>query len=239
MPCIRADRRKFASAFLLAAFLTGTATPLLAQNGPEIEIDRSLIEQLGPAPDRAGAGPAVHRPGSTATRKTAPRKGGKQEKPKAAMGKPPSPPAEPALPENPPAPPAIPTRARPASSPLAATPAVQDEPAHRILFSPQAAELPESAKPELDEVARLLAADAHLFAELRAYAEGASPSGPDDEKNASETRRLSLSRALAARAYLVAQGVPPKRVDVRPLGNRPAGGATAPADHVDIILGHR
>ena len=56
------------------------------------------------------------------------------------------------------------------------------------------------------------------------------------ETDASQARRISLSRALAARSYLVEQGVQIKQVDVRPLGNK-----TDPAapDRVDLVVAER
>jgi len=45
-------------------------------------------------------------------------------------------------------------------------------------------------------------------------------------------RRLSLSRALAVRAFLIDQGVRSTRLDVRALGDKTGDG---PADRVDIV----
>jgi outer membrane protein OmpA-like peptidoglycan-associated protein len=55
-------------------------------------------------------------------------------------------------------------------------------------------------------------------------------SGDDDE--ARRARRISLSRALAVRAYLINKGVRSTRMDVRALGNKVEGD---PADRVDIV----
>lgn len=62
--------------------------------------------------------------------------------------------------------------------------------------------------------------------QLLAYAASA-------DGNASKARRLSLSRALSVRAYLMAQGIASTRMDVRALGDRNTGG---PADRVDVLL---
>ncbi len=57
-----------------------------------------------------------------------------------------------------------------------------------------------------------------------------------DNDNASQARRLSLSRALAVRSYLIEQGVRSTRIDVRALGNKTD---VEPADRVDLILSKR
>lgn len=74
-----------------------------------------------------------------------------------------------------------------------------------------------------------MTADAKLRLQLLAYANGSSQS-------ASQSRRLSLSRALAARSYLIGQGVPSTRIDVRALGNKTEGG---PPNRIDIIVSKR
>jgi outer membrane protein OmpA-like peptidoglycan-associated protein len=81
----------------------------------------------------------------------------------------------------------------------------------------------------LENVAAALSEDAGLRIQLLAYAGqiGDSPS---------QARRLSLSRALAARSKLIEQGVRSTRIDVRALGNKSAGG---PADRIDIIVTKR
>lgn len=61
--------------------------------------------------------------------------------------------------------------------------------------------------------------------QLRAYAD-------DSGGNASKARRLSLTRALAVRSYLIESGLRSTRIDVRALGVARDGG---PADRVDVI----
>jgi hypothetical protein len=61
---------------------------------------------------------------------------------------------------------------------------------------------------------------------ITAFASGV----PDDP---STPRRLSLSRALAARSLLMAEGVPSTRINVRALGPNNANG---PADRVDVTV---
>jgi outer membrane protein OmpA-like peptidoglycan-associated protein len=106
---------------------------------------------------------------------------------------------------------------------------VPREIAERILFPPDGAELPGEAKAELDRLAVRLGSDGRLYVQLVAYAGGSN--------DASQARRLSLSRALAARAYLVERGVEIKQIDVRPLGNRSVPGL-AP-DRIDLVVAQR
>jgi outer membrane protein OmpA-like peptidoglycan-associated protein len=72
--------------------------------------------------------------------------------------------------------------------------------------------------------------DESLSLQLLAYADG-------DEANASKARRLSLSRALEVRKYLMELGVRSTRIEVRALGNKVEGGG--PADRVDAMFASR
>jgi outer membrane protein OmpA-like peptidoglycan-associated protein len=95
----------------------------------------------------------------------------------------------------------------------------------RIAFPEGSTEIPADAIPELDALAGSLLADEASRIQLLAYASGA-------EDAASRARRISLSRALAVRSYLIGKGVRSTRMDVRALGNTVPGD---PADRVDII----
>jgi outer membrane protein OmpA-like peptidoglycan-associated protein len=94
-----------------------------------------------------------------------------------------------------------------------------------VSFAEGASELSPEAKSSLDEVAERLRGDDGLRVQLLAYAVAI-----DD--NTSRARRMSLSRALAVRAYLIEKGVRSTRMDVRALGSNVDG---EPADRVDII----
>ena len=98
-----------------------------------------------------------------------------------------------------------------------------------IEFPRGSAKLSNKASIGLQNVAAALSNDAGLRIQLLAYA------GQNSE-SASRSRRLSLSRALAARSKLIEQGVGITRIDVRALGNKSAGG---PADRIDIIFTKR
>jgi hypothetical protein len=81
----------------------------------------------------------------------------------------------------------------------------------------------------LTRLAGRMALDSALQVQLFAYAEG-------DEDTASKARRLSLSRALAVRSFLIDQGVRSTRIEVRALGNKVPEGAP---DRVDVLLQKR
>lgn len=106
---------------------------------------------------------------------------------------------------------------------------LDDEEGLRLMFGEGSAELAEEAKSNLQGLAATLMKDGNARVQLLAYA-----SSPDD--NASRARRLSLSRALAVRAYLIDQGVRSTRMDVRALGNKIEDG---PPDRVDILPARR
>ncbi|HTH18406.1 MAG TPA: OmpA family protein, partial [Magnetospirillum sp.] len=87
--------------------------------------------------------------------------------------------------------------------------------------------LPDAMLPELDKLVKRMQRDDSVGLQLLAYAEG-------DDANASKARRLSLSRALEVRKYLMEQGLRSTRIEVRALGNKIEG--AGPADRVDAVL---
>ncbi len=155
----------------------------------------------------------------------------------------PDPVFEPAKPKAPPAA-AMAPRVEPApiavaEAPIAAAPAGQTQLAARtpasqsvsgdqlsISFDSNSADLDDSSHSDLDDVASQLSSDDSLRVRLVAYADG-------EDSEASKARRLSLSRALAVRSYLIKQGIRSTRMDVRALGNKVEGG---PADRVDVVV---
>lgn len=99
----------------------------------------------------------------------------------------------------------------------------------RLLFDAGSAELSGTATAQLEELAAALTKDVSARVQLMAYAQSTDGS-------ASRARRLSLSRALAVRAYLIDQGVRSTRMDVRALGDKAQEG---PKDRVDILPARR
>jgi len=98
-----------------------------------------------------------------------------------------------------------------------------------ITFDKESAHLPDAARDTLAHLASRMSEDATLEVLVLGYAAG-------DEENASKARRLSLSRALAVRSFLIDQGVRRTRIEVRALGNKVPDGAP---DRVDIEMQKR
>lgn len=154
----------------------------------------------------------------------------------------PSVPAPPAPAVTPVAPPAPPTAQPAPSQPIATPPSPPTQSAAltegttsgsaaasagdvRLSFAEGSAELSDEAKQSLLDLAKSLAQDTSSRVQLLAYA-------ADGGEGTSRARRLSLSRALAVRAFLIDQGVRSTRMDVRALGSNAGDG---PADRVDIL----
>ncbi|GEM_PF-885255 len=96
----------------------------------------------------------------------------------------------------------------------------------RVLFAAQEAELSENGKVILEKVAASVAQADDLRLQLQAYAAGT-------EDQAASARRLSLSRALAVRAFLIEKGIRATRIDVRAYGVK---SDDPQADRVDIVV---
>jgi outer membrane protein OmpA-like peptidoglycan-associated protein len=116
-----------------------------------------------------------------------------------------------------------------ASAPATPAPAASSAETIQLLFGSGEADLTEDAKKTLAGVAQTLRTDDNARLQLMAFAAGA-------ENEASMARRLSLSRALAVRSYLIAEGVRSTRIDVRALGNKTEA---EPADRVDLLIDRR
>ncbi len=150
---------------------------------------------------------------------------------------PPAPPAPPTPPVTTAATPSAATTAR-AQAPAASAAATQQaarattaaetdgNAALRLLFDDGSAKLPDAAQARLQSLTQRLNDDEALQVQLVAYAAGTA-------ETSSQARRLSLSRALAVRSYLIDKGVRSTRMDVRALGNKAEDG---PADRVDVVL---
>lgn len=95
----------------------------------------------------------------------------------------------------------------------------------RLVFGEESVEIDQSAEMDLMEVAGYLNQHEAQRVVLRAHARRSSQGNSHD-------RRLSLSRALAVRAFLVDKGVPASRIALRPLGSEFKDG---PPDRVDIL----
>ena len=96
----------------------------------------------------------------------------------------------------------------------------------QVVFGTGSAILGKKEGVTIDAIAASLKQRNSLRVQLLAYADGAAGT-------LSQTRRLSLSRALAVRSQLINQGIRSTRIDVRALGNKYKDG---PADRVDMIV---
>lgn len=225
---------------------------LAAPAGANVDVDLGALDQLAPA-QPAKKPPAKTAPPKPAAKPAAP--AARAEKPappppapvivpsKQAAEPPPASPPAAAVIAMPPAPkeqsaaldrgatqrpepvPTIPTLgnlATPAEPSPAKAPA-PTEPFAAISFAAGVADLSPQAKDVLTTTAERLSSDERLRVELLAYAMLEDPS---------QARRLSLSRALAARSFLVEHGVPTQRIDMRPLGAPGDGGS----DRIELRL---
>lgn len=108
-------------------------------------------------------------------------------------------------------------------------PPIQAQTINRIEFNVGSFELNSEASAALKNLSASLEKISALRLQLHAYA---SLSGG----SAIKAKRLALSRALAARAYLIDRGVDISRIAVKALGHRSTSG---PTDRIDIILTKR
>ena len=109
--------------------------------------------------------------------------------------------------------------------PVAPT-AAAGAPAMSVEFSESETEVPLSAQPALQDLAKSIIAKKNARVSVVAYASG----GADQ---ASLARRVSLRRGLAVRAFLIDMGVDNFAITVNAHGNKNDGGA---AERVDVFL---
>ncbi len=169
-----------------------------------------------PAPAVAAAPPAPPAPAANVPRSILP--------PETKVAAVPAPVPEPVA-----AAPEIKTEA-PAEAQVASLPPAKTVPdTLSISFGVGVPEVPNSASPDLKDLAGSLKADPALRVQLLAFAS-------DPEKSVSRSRRLSLERAVNVRKQLLAAGIDSTRIEVRALGEQSGDGA---ADRVDAITSRR
>ncbi len=95
-----------------------------------------------------------------------------------------------------------------------------------VLFNGDDTTIKDSDEAALRSIAARINAEERTRLQLRAYASA-------QDTSASAARRLSLSRALAVRSFLIESGVNSTRIDVRALGAKSESG---PADRVDLVV---
>ncbi len=157
--------------------------------------------------------------------------------PKTEVAAAPPPPSAPAAPAAPPAPAATPTApaspssaeassAAPAAAEQASLPDASGEKPAQVLFNGDDTKLSADGQGILDSVYAKLEASNDLRVQLMAYAAGS-------DLTSSKARRISLSRALSVRSYLIEKGLRSTRIDVRALGDKEQG---APENRVDVNI---
>ncbi len=100
---------------------------------------------------------------------------------------------------------------------------------YRLAFASGLSKLDDAPTALLKEIANGAKTDRSIRLKLLAYADAAG-------QTASQSRRLSLARALAVRAYLIDEGVRSIQFEVHANGKKLEGG---PPDRVDVIVGKR
>ena len=182
------------------------------KSAPKTPVAQKPVTKLTPKPPVAPTPPA-------------------QPKPEVEISKAPppppavSPPSAPAV-KAPPPPPAVP-KAAPVPEKLAApaTETASREPvaSQNVAFAAGTSRLSSASQRQLDGVAAQLKAQPEARMQLLAYA-------GEPNMSSSKARRLSLSRALAVRSYLINKGVKSTRIDVRALGNQVPDGQPSRVD---------
>jgi len=214
---------------------------------------RNPVSQLHvAAPGKSGGGITLKPPTAKKAAKRVARKTPKRERPKAkkpappavAAKQPPAPlttPPEPAPPAEqmakaPPTPAAAvpkPAKTDPEKQEQAALPSAKEPVkagrALQVVFGANDLKLPDKAKSGLKDLAGKLNDQKNLRLQLMAYAAG-------KELSPGKARRMSLSRALSVRSFLIESGVRSTRIDVRALGSKMT---EAPANRVDVNIVER
>ena len=208
-----------------------------------MSVDMRALDQLGPAPPAVRPAPIPPRPArapvaaAPATRRTTTPEIAAQRPTTAAAGSTPVASARPPVAAPSPAPtaaaptPALPTNlpSPPPASTTVPAPVASAEPLPppvRLVFQTGVTELSPEDEAAIRDLAKSMPAPETESINVVAYAAGKA----DDPSTA---RRLSLSRGMAVRSALLANGVPSAQIYVRALGSIATDG---PADQVDLIV---
>ncbi|MBO6521530.1 MAG: OmpA family protein [Rhodospirillales bacterium] len=166
-----------------------------------------------------------------------------EKQPEAAAAPPPPPAPETASAPPPPPmpaasePPAAPTVEQESSAPEAPKPTEQaatstatpaDGPV-KVVFNGDDTKLSADGQQALQSVLDKLSQNENARVQLMAYAAG-------EDLTSSKARRISLSRALSVRSFLIEKGVRSTRIDVRALGDKSEG---EPRNRVDVNVDNR
>ena len=140
-----------------------------------------------------------------------------------------APPAAPKVEKSPPTTTATPKSAAPEVASAPAKIEMKPGRALRIAFGDTEARLPDGHQANLVALANALREKKGFRLQLQAYAGG-------QDLSTSKARRMSLSRALAVRSFLIGKGVRSTQIDVRALGNKTN---EKPVNRVDLNLTKR
>lgn len=181
--------------------------------------------------------PSTAKPGDTKMADATPKPKAGPAKEAADKAPPPPPPSAiasgAAVPPPPPPPPAtatpVPTPPAHKVESTASLTTGEDGRLTRVVFDESESKLPDSAKPNLLKLADQVKDQRDVRLQLLAYAGG-------DDLKSNRARRLSLSRALSVRSFLIESGIRSTRIDVRALGDK---SADEPKNRVDITLAPR
>ncbi|MBE1237249.1 hypothetical protein IHV25_06270 [Phaeovibrio sulfidiphilus] len=97
-----------------------------------------------------------------------------------------------------------------------------------VEYTPEATAIPESDVALLERFAALVLENGERRLLIQAYA------GANDETGPNRARRVSLTRALAIRTFMLGRGVPGDRIEVRALGEQ--GARDGKPDRTDVIV---
>ncbi len=219
-------RARAAIAGLMGVLATGAAAQTTVNPGA---LDGLSPQRTRPAPSPAKKPATPAKPSKPTAPAASPAKPAKPAAPPSAQRLPPVPIVPPAIAAIPPAI-AVPL-ARPPPTPV--VPLVTDAPGQaaplpggvRATFGADRADLNPVTEGAIRQFANSVKSQDQVTINVLAYAAGSA----DDP---STPRRLSLSRALAARAVLITMGIPSTRIYVRALG---AAVGDGPADRVDVV----
>ncbi len=203
----------------------------------QVTTNQNALDRLGPAKKATHA--HVHAPHATHARAHPPVRTGTTTRTAARIGPaptiPPRPPPPPVI-----APPAVHVDLHPPPPPPAVPVVVKAigsassiRAGMRITFGSDSADVNAETDAALHGVATMLKAEPNVTAEVDAFAAGT-------EDDPSSPRRVSLARALAARAVLINDGIASTRIYARALGASAAPASDTepqgPPDRVDIVM---
>jgi outer membrane protein OmpA-like peptidoglycan-associated protein len=186
---------------------------------PEDVIAQTITPKAAPAP--APAPTVAPKPAQVAAA------------PAPAPKTPPAPKPEPVAPAKAAPPPPPPVVAAPAPTPAPqpqvaarATPSPGEDGGVTLAFAPGSPDPGKDANAQLTDIVQALTKDPSRRVRVLSYAS-------DTAGNANQAKRLSLTRALNVRAYLMDQGVRSPNIEVRAMGNQDAG---SNPDRVEVHL---